>query len=377
MKIAIVLTTRWWRASIDQDGYGAAFKKLGHQPVLYCHGNDAGSAEFPVIEATPAQMETSAYWQEQGIDVAIVFNWLRGPKLLEALRTAKVRTITRADSDGLASVRVFPTATRETSTSSARNMVEVFRQNKHWLRRYLLLGKEEDAELIATVAASDAVAIESQAAADNLREILHHYHRPDLATRVKVVPHSVSDGFLTAAIGPARRKPQIFCGGRWNDVQKDAGLLAETIKRILHERSDVQFVIAGPGLKEAFPTLLNTAGVQLAGLIKREEMPRVLASSRFLLASSRWETQPIGTLEALCLGATVVAPALPGFLELADDGASGTLSKTRMPEDLARAALLELEQWDRGTRNPVAIAQRWRVRVSNDAVARGLLASLT
>ncbi len=154
------------------------------------------------------------------------------------------------------------------------------------------------------------------------------------------------------------------------------GFLAETIKRILHERSDVQFVIAGPGLRKPFPRCSTLREFNWPARSSARKCRRVLASSRFLLASSRWETQPIGTLEALRLGATVVAPALPGFLELADDGASGTLSKTRMPEDLARAALLELEQWDRGTRNPVAIAQRWRVRVSNDAVARGLLASL-
>lgn len=375
MKVAIVLTTRWWRASIDQDGYCASLKKLGHQPSLYCLGNDAGPADFPVIEATPAQMETVEYWREQKLDVAIVFNWLRGSRLLKALRGAGVRTITRADNDGLASVRVFPRATREISITE-RNPVNIFRQNKHWLRRYLFLAQEEDDELLATVEASDAVAIESRAAADNLLEILYHYGRSDLAPRVKVVPHSVSDGFLTAPVGPAQRQPQIFCGGRWNDVQKDAGLLTGTIKKLLAQRPGLRIIIAGPGLKEAFPSLANTSGVELAGLIKREEMSRVLAASRFLLASSRWETQPIGTLEALCLGATVVAPALPGFLELAGDGTSGTLSETRTADGLARAALIELEHWDRGLRDPAAIARCWRQKVSNDAVASGLLATV-
>ncbi len=141
-----------------------------------------------MIEATPVQMETSAYWREQGIDIAIVFNWLRGPELLEALRTREGENHYAGRQRRPGQRAGVPDGDAETEHFVGRNMVEVFRQNKHWLRRYLLLGKEEDAELIATVAASDAVAIESQAAADNLREILHHYHRPDLATRVKVVP---------------------------------------------------------------------------------------------------------------------------------------------------------------------------------------------
>lgn len=321
-------------------------------------------------------MNTSDYWKKQPIDVAIVFNWLKEPQLLEALQSAGIKTITRADSDGLSSVRVFPGSTRETAVSSARNTIEIYRQNKHWLRRYFSLGEAEDNELIATVAASDAVAIESQAAADNLIKILDHYDRQDLTNRIKVVPHSVSDPFLSAPIGPAVRRPQIFCGGRWNDTQKDAPLLAATIERLLTKRDDLEFIIAGPGLKEAFPSLIERKGVQLAGLIDRKHIPRILAESRFLLASSRWETQPIGTLEALCVGATVVAPALPGFLELADDGTSGTLSKKRTSNGLAKAALHELEQWDRELRDPVKIATHWRAKVSNDAVMRGLLATV-
>lgn len=376
MRIAIVLTTRWWRASIDQDGYGAALKRSGHDPVLYCHGNDAGTADFPVIEASAEEMNTSAYWKKQSVDIAIVFNWLKEPQLLQALQSAGIKTITRADSDGLSSVRVFPGSTRETAVSSARNTVEIYRQNKHWIKRYFFLGEAEDRELIATVAASNAVAIESQAAADNLVKVLKHYNRQDLTSRVKVVPHSVSDPFLTAPIGPTARRPQIFCGGRWNDTQKGAPLLAATIERLLAKRDDLEFIIAGPGLKEAFPTLINRKGVQLAGLIDRKQIPQILAESRFLLASSRWETQPIGTLEALCVGATVVAPALPGFLELADGGASGTLSEKRTPAGLAKAAQTELEQWDRELRDPVRIATLWRAKVSNEAVMRGLLATV-
>lgn len=375
MKVAIVLTTRWWRASIDQDGYCAALSRLGHEPVLYCLGNDASEADFPVIEVSPEEMTDAAYWQKQGIDIAIVFNWLRGSKLLAALQQAGARTITRADSDGFASVRVFPRETLSSCLSSAQTGGRRLREGVHWLRRYFFLSREEDAELLSTAAASDAIAIESQEAADNLDKIFQHYGREELCGRIAVVPHSVKEEFLTAPLGGPGRPPLIFCGGRWDDVQKDAPLLRRTIRRLLAERADVRFVVAGAGM-ENFAALAEEPRVRLAGIITRSELRDILAEARFLLASSRWETQPIGSLEALCLGATIVAPALPGFIALADNGASGTLASHRDDASLARAALAELQLWDQQSRQPEPIARKWRALVSNEAVVNGLLKSV-
>lgn len=374
MKVAIVLTTRWWRASIDQDGYCSALKRRGHEPVLYCLGNDAGEADFPVIEISQKEMDDAAYWGRQGIDIAIVFNWLRGSRLLNALQAAGTRTITRADSDGIASVRVFPKETLGSCLSSAKDVWGQLREGVHWLRRYFRLSREEDEELLATVAASDAVVIESEEAAENLIKILGYYEREDLKGRIKVVPHSVKDEFLTARIGSAERAPLIFCGGRWDDMQKDAPLLLRTIQRLLVERNDLRFVLAGPGMEE-FASLKGNPRVRLAGMIEREELRSVLAEARCLMASSRWETQPIGSLEALCVGTTIVAPALPGFVALADHGASGTLAKRRDVAELAQAALAEMQLWEQKRRRPVEIVQKWRGQVSNEAVVEGLLAS--
>ncbi|GAT35371.1 glycosyl transferases group 1 [Terrimicrobium sacchariphilum] len=375
MKVAIVLTTRWWRASIDQDGYCAALARLGHEPFLYCLGNDAGEADFPVVVASPAEMSDVGYWRRQGLDIAIVFNWLKGSLLLNALRQAGTRTVTRADSDGLASVRVFPRETLSLCLSSAQTARDRFREGVHWVRRYFHLSREEDAEILATAAASDAIAIESQEAAENLNVIFTHYGREELAERIAVVPHSVKDEFLTAPIGGAIRPPLIFCGGRWDDVQKDAPLLRRTIRRVLAEREDVRFVVAGAGM-ENFSTLTRESRVRLAGRIPRGELRNILAEARFLLASSRWETQPIGSLEALCLGATVVAPLLPGFIALVDQGASGTLATHRDDASLARATLAELQRWDHHQRDPERISRKWRDRVSNEAVVAGLLKSV-
>lgn len=376
MKVAIVLTTRWWRASIDQDGYCAALKRMGHEPALYCLGNDAGEADFPVIEASQEEMTDAEYWRNQRIDIAIVFNWLRGARMLEALQAGETKTITRADSDGIASVRVFPKETLGLCLSSAKDSWGRLREGVHWMRRYFRLSREEDEELLATVAASDAVVIESEEAAENLIKILAYYGRDDLKGRVKVVPHSVKNEFLTARIGSAERAPLIFCGGRWDDVQKDAPLLLRTIQRLLAERDDLRFMLAGPGMKE-FAPLAGNPRVRLAGVIGREELREFLAEARCLMASSRWETQPIGSLEALCVGTTIVAPELPGFVALADHGASGTLAKRRDASELAKATLVEMQLWEQRRRHPEEVARKWRSRVSNEAVVKGLIASVS
>jgi glycosyltransferase involved in cell wall biosynthesis len=127
---------------------------------------------------------------------------------------------------------------------------------------------------------------------------------------------------------------------------------------------------------ENFSTLTRESRVRLAGRIPRWELRNILAEARFLLASSRWETQPIGSLEALCLGATVVAPVLPGFIALVDQGASGALATHRDDASLARATLAELQRWDHHQRDPERISRKWRDRVSNEAVVAGLLKSV-
>lgn len=376
MTIAIVVNTRWWRSSIDLDGYAAALTRQGHRVLLVCHRNDAGLASFPVVEASPARMADSGFWRELGIDAAIVFTWLRAPLVLEAMRSAGVRVISRVDGDGRTSVRVFPRAAWLATVSPADSPLDGARRMLHWLRRYFFLYRHEDHVTLSAVRASDRVVIESPEAAAHLTAVLHYHHAGDLAQKIRVVPHSVCDLFFKIPPGPSQRPPLIFCGGRWDDPQKDAPLLSRTIRAILTRRPDVEFVIGGAEARRIFQPLLRLPQVSLSNQIPREQLPALLARCRFLLSSSRWESQPIGTLEALCMGASVVAPALPGFIALADSGRSGTLATHRRPQALAAAALGELRLWESGQRIPGDIAAKWRPLVNNDAVAAALVATL-
>jgi glycosyltransferase involved in cell wall biosynthesis len=167
----------------------------------------------------------------------------------------------------------------------------------------------------------------------------------------------------------------VFCGGRWYDEQKNAELLARTITKVVAQQGDLQFVIAGKGSKEIFGDLAAQFPdrVLLPGVVPASEMLPLLNSCRFLLSSSRWESHPIGALEAVCSGCTVVATPIPGFLDIADGGRSGTIAESHRAEALARATLVENAKWESGERNPLQIAEHWRKIVNNRVVAGGML----
>lgn len=375
MNVAIVIRHRWFRASIDMEGCCAALRRMGHEPSLVCLGNDVGDPGFPVVEATREQMESPDFWRSLQLDAAIFYCWLRGSAIVRAMRTAGVRVVLRADSDGCASVRVFPRAAWGMTVEPAHGPVERLRRIKHFVHRYLALYRKEDAELAATVGAADATAIEFPRAAKNLGRILDSAGRSELRSKVHVVPHSLRDDFLgvpPALEGP--REVRVFSLARWEDPQKDAPLLAAAIREVLAARKDVTFEIAGPG--GDFPEFRREPRVELAGKVPPDSIPSRLARCRVFLSSSRWEGQSIIGLESLCSGMTIVAPPVPCFEDMVAESRAGRISATRGASDLARALLAELSDWDAGLRSPADTAGLWRPRVSNDAVTSALLALL-
>jgi hypothetical protein len=93
--------------------------------------------------------------------------------------------------------------------------------------------------------------------------------------------------------------------------------------------------------------------------------------SRVGLCISSHEGSHVASEEALCAGATVVAPlraelnAMLWYISFN----SGRLSVEDSARGLAETLLLELEAWDRGERDPVSISTYWRSMLSASAVA--------
>jgi glycosyltransferase involved in cell wall biosynthesis len=375
-KIAVALTTRWWPwTSIDFGGYCRALARLGYSPVLVCHGNERPDSGFPVVEAGSVESEQPDFWRGLGLDAVIFFNWLRAPRVVGAMKQAGLFVISRGDTDGRTSGRVFPKAAWLTMEDGDDRMLVRLRKAKYLAERYLKLSAAEDRALIETVDRTDAVAIECEEAAKNLRRILAYYKRPDLACKVHVIPHSVSDEVLTEKIDASQRPRTIICGGRWNDPQKDVHLLTATFERLLRRQLDLQILIMGDGADHLFePLTSRNPSVKWLRRVDRANVAALLTKSRIAVSSSRWEGYSILALEALCMGCTLATPPLPGFVSMAENGRFGTIASRRHPAALVRAIETELELWDRGARVPGEISAVWRRRTSNDSVVSNLLA---
>ena len=348
---------------------------MGHVPLLVCLGNDAGDADFEVVVASREEQSSVYFWRNLRIDVAIVWNWLHGSELLAVIRQADIKIIVRADTDGNFSQRVFPIGSFTRMIGNGKSLRNRVGLARYFFQRRLSAAYIEDQEAIATMDASDSVIVETDTAKQNVSRFLCKYNRSDLTRKLKTVSHSVSETVLrNASRFNISRKPLIFCGGRWDSPQKDVNLLCKTLYLILRSRPDCHVVVSGP-IPEADRSAIESisCNIECTGAVDRTFVIDCLLKSRFLLSSSRWETQPIGALEALCLGATVVAPPLPSFLDMLESGRFGTLSRRRTARSLARASIAELEQWDKGLRDGTAISKFWSSHVSNEKVISGVL----
>lgn len=373
MRIGIVLSARWWRFSLNLEELGLAIAALGHEVVLVCQGDDAGDCRIPLVVATPDEQSDEAFWKRCALDVAVCFINLREPEIASALRRAGVFVILRADSDGQLSPRVFPYAAFLRLVTPAVGPWDAIKRFRHWVNCFYRHYREADNRILETFQHSDAVAIESVSAFQNLLKFLAYYGHSYPRERMGVIPHPVSDLFLKSA--PVENPPPcILCLGRWEDDQKDARLLRAVIPQVLSSLPASRIRIAGSGVANVFADLAGRyTQLELLGKVPLDTIPELMDVSRFILSSSRWEGQPISGLEALCRGRTVVAPPLPGFVDMAEGGKSGSIASSHTPGALAHAALMEHNLWETKQRSPSTIAGTWRSRVSHDQVARDLI----
>jgi glycosyltransferase involved in cell wall biosynthesis len=362
------------KAHTDFGGYCLALAQLGHSPAIICCSSDYREAAFPIIEATLSQMEDFHFWKDLQLEAVIFFNWLRYSRIVNAMKRAGLFVISRGDTDGHASARVFPQAAWLALEDSNDGPLMWLRKRKYWVKRYLTLSVAEDEDLINTLDYTDAAVIECDEAARNLCRILAYYKRPDLERKLHVTPHSVFDEFLLQPM-PGSRKPRtILCGGRWDDPQKDVRLLTATLDRLLKQQPDLPAVIIGDGAAKLLePLTRRRSAVRWLRAVPHKQVPELLADCSVVVSSSRWEGYSILALEALCMGCTLAAPPLPSFVSMAEDGRFGTISARRNSVSLADAVTRELELWDSGSRNPLEIASIWRGRTSNNTVVSDLI----
>jgi glycosyltransferase involved in cell wall biosynthesis len=337
----------------------------------YCVKSLISATEVPIVEVTLQDLASAEFWRREGVRRAIVCTWTMHPEVIRALRAAGASVISKCDTNGDISVRRHPlrhlkrmVLLQETAAGRAFAVRE-------WLACLGPRHRREMGLVVDSYDAATAVVVESEPArAAYLRLLRQHHGHPD-PDRVHAVLNPVGRHFTRAALPPEKER-LVVALGRWEHPAKHAGRMAETLRRFLaHDRAARAVVVGRCG--EAVFSALEPDRLRYLGPVPNEALVDVYARARVLVSCSRWEGAPIAPNEALAMGCTVVAPALPAYRYLAESGPFATLAPSRTARSLSAALAREFAAWDAGARNAAEIADRWRPRVDCEAVVRRLL----
>lgn len=122
--------------------------------------------------------------------------------------------------------------------------------------------------------------------------------------------------------------------------QKDPQRLMRLCARLRQDKPDLKVAIVGTGeLLEEAQTLCESLNIQknVQFLGFQSNPIKMVADSKAMILTSRWEGTPMCALEAMALGTPVVSTPSDGMKDLLEDGVSGYL--TEDDEQMARDLL--------------------------------------
>jgi len=130
------------------------------------------------------------------------------------------------------------------------------------------------------------------------------------------------------------------------DEQKGYEYLVGAARRVVDQRPDVYFAVAGEGpSRPALERLVAESGLdgrfRLPGFV--DDVTSFLSALDVFVSSSLWEGLPLAIVEAMLLGRPVVATDVGGSPEAVIPGRTGTLVPARDADALAEAILGSLD----------------------------------
>lgn len=125
--------------------------------------------------------------------------------------------------------------------------------------------------------------------------------------------------------------------------RKGNDLAVRAITKVLARRPDQEILLAGTGASAE--TVLADLPEQVRPRVRvvpgfrRQELPSILRGCGILLFPSRSEGYPLSLVEAMACGLVPVASAIPGVVDVVEDGECGTLSPSGDWEAMADSIL--------------------------------------
>ena len=380
MKVAIAWNwpSRLLDCSFRFERYAAGLRALGHQPIFVCTREAAEGfpGEFHCCDSRE-QMKDAGFWRAVGAGAVLIVTWHRMAEELRAIRAAGSRAVAISDSDGRAGSKLFWRWNLERQILYHRGAAAKLRFLRGWLdlqvRQRVFRSFPEDEQSVDSTRESDVVALGHQQGVENFRRFLASMGEEKLGEKLRVVPFTIGESFLACPL-PDKKENRIAAIGRWDDPQKNAPLMAKALRRFLERNAETEVDLFGQGgepyfrpLEKEFPRLAYH-GVQ-----RQEVVAENLSRARAILFSSRWEGCPHAAIETLALGGTLVGTEMPSLASWIEAGRYGRVAAHR-PAALAQALEEEMEAWEEGRRDHLAIAATWRERVRPEAVCTALLA---
>ncbi len=124
--------------------------------------------------------------------------------------------------------------------------------------------------------------------------------------------------------------------------QKNPACLIRAAARVLAERRDVRFFLAGDGeLRGELQGMIRAQGMdeRVSLLGWRDDIPELLASLDIFVLPSRWEGLPLAILEAQSAGLPVIASDIPGNRDAVVEDGDGLLFPDDGSVELSRCIL--------------------------------------
>ena len=346
------------------------FAELGHEATIVCDARNTLPSHLPAVAVEYSALADAAFWRREQFDLVIVMTWLSAyADVLSAASRAGAFAVSRADSDGMVGVRAHPGSTLRHAYYSVPWVVPRLRNTWFWAKKLAYLYREHDQLVVANVERANATTVETDVARHEFIRFLERSGAGQLATKIHVAPYSpLERRFLTPSVRSNDKERLLYAVGRWDDPQKDSGLLASVLRRYLDTDTGARAVVAGKG-GEAWLDDVKSPRREYVGELDQDALVDLATKARICLVTSRWESFHVGAHEAAAMGATVVGTPIPAMLSLTRGGRYGSVARSHRAHSLTTELTAEMRRWDLGLRDPVGISAYWRERLSPRAVA--------
>lgn len=337
---------------------------------------EAMQAPFPLLTSTA--IETAEFWRGSFVDVVLLISRLDpgAEKIAAAIKTAGLRLVLKADSDGTLGYPLVPNYLR--TLSWRKSPIHTLLRNMKWrvpIRRYV--GKKID-----QIALADAVMVESPKARSNVLSILRYWGCESFGSKIHFVPNPVApDVFSVDAM--IEKQSLVMAVGRWHETgSKNTEVMVKALAVFLRECSSYRAVVVGSGqnivthLAEQIDRGAR-ARLDIVGTMDHASLAKRLADAQILFMPSRMESFGIVAAEALCVGCSIVVTPIESLEYLVADNFSGTVASGFGKSSVKQALLSEAKRWGAGDRSPREIAEYWRARLGRREIASYILAIAT